>query len=153
MSEVTESSAKDYKPTFDLKMLTRTVREIALERPTHVYNHGGRGCAYVDLDPDYEPCETGCLIGTALRKLGVPAAYFLETDQNQGTAVRSVLESLFGHDLDIVSGVNRGENAFCMTWLAKVQQLQDHKTAWGECVRMADDQVFRYATGVWNWNT
>lgn len=117
-----------------LSRLIDTIRQIAATEPDFVYNIGS--------DPDsvcaYAPNRLnrcGCLVGEALRVLGVPdrvladldalAASFTPT-QWGSIAAREALAHLVEAD------------ALSSPWVAYVQNVQDGGYSWGEAVAQAD---------------
>lgn len=105
--------------------LEPTVRELAAERPEHVYapfsgvpdDAAGARCLYV------HPEGFGCLFGHALGRLGVPREFLAHVE---GLAIDDVLRDL------------SGESWAVEDWAVEVQAAQDREEPWGNAVAYAD---------------
>lgn len=113
------------------EQIAQAIRDIAAERPDHVYVKGERTdgitapCLYVrNGGPD-------CIVGQALWRLGVIDASLEGTPSNNQTAAgilgdlvrKEVVAPITNHTLD---------------WIMEVQMRQDKLRPWGECISSAN---------------
>lgn len=122
----------------DLDRLEAEVRRIAREDPEHIYEpppetideYGamrGGDCSY--LPDDNNP--QGCLIGAALRAVGVTP-----TEDFEGNAANQVIEDI----LATIEVTIEGRFEDKVEWFRLVQSAQDEGTAWGKAVEHADKE-------------
>lgn len=102
--------------------LIQTVRDLASESPDNIYNRpeGMSVCLY-----NKGICtngSVGCIFGQAFRKLGI------EVDEDGWIVI--VLITVFGYQS---SSQNK--------WCSFVQCNQDRQKTWGECIKIADEEV------------
>lgn len=91
------------------------------ESPRHMQG-GDESCFYVHRDPDGSDARPGCLVGTALHRLGVPLG---ELEKHEGTDAFTML----WHITDLP---DRARGAF-----SGAQEAQDTGETWGEALRQA----------------
>ena len=104
--------------------LARAIREVAAEDPNYVYQRpGSRVCLYVHWDAN-GTLRPGCLIGTALHRLGVP----LET--LSGYESKPAHEVLDHVAPDVSSHMRRAAT--------RVQRVQDLGATWRQAARLLD---------------
>lgn len=97
----------------------------------HVYERGPvDGCYNVTLDGDPD-----CIVGTALIWLGVPAQWFLESDETFGGSRRGVGAGVVCNMLYRSELFDVDEEAADL--FRDVQVYQDQGVAWGEAVTRA----------------
>ncbi|RKN35961.1 hypothetical protein [Streptomyces hoynatensis] len=103
--------------------LARAIREVAAEDPNYVYRRRGRGATSSAKRCNCPICS-GCLIGTALHRLGVP----LETlAQHESKPAHEVLD----HVAPDVS-------SYMKLKATRVQRLQDLGATWRQAARRLD---------------
>jgi hypothetical protein len=127
----------NYVATFTVGDLINEVLVLANEMPDYVYlapededdEEFVEGCSYLRSHDD---ATKGCIMGQAMRRLGVPDDVLLE---HEGQTIVRVLETL-----GVVDGPMGGDPSTWGTgerWLFDVQQRQDTGEAWGAAVRHA----------------
>ena len=107
----------------DIDKLIAAIRELAAESPDNIYDRGqSHACSYVVGE-----CSNGtqgCIVGQALRRLGLETPDFKEP----------VDDYLFNHyDCGRVDDVSR------TLWLIAVQTEQDSSNTWAYAVEDADE--------------
>ena len=113
------------KNNIDLTKLVAAVRALAAENPERVYaSCSVAGCVYKPTKQQ-DGGTYGCIVGEALRRIGVSSTGLDSVDGEQG-----IYSRLF--QIGIRDDVQ-------IDWLTKVQGLQDSGTSWSEAVLKADD--------------
>jgi hypothetical protein len=104
--------------------LIAAVREIAAERPDHVYDsESDEGCVYIDKDGN-----PSCIIGHAGYKLA------LITREPQGCWDSTDICAV---SYELRWSLSNDE----LRWLSAVQTHQDRGVSWGAAVELADAEV------------
>ncbi len=101
--------------------IIREVKRLAAESPDNVYNPNGAGCSYTLGDNTNG--SRGCIVGQALKALGVDLAALRE-------GIIEVCLNRIPHESDVDNGI---------LWLAGVQGCQDSRNPWGEAVLNNDN--------------
>lgn len=108
-----------------VEKLVAAVREVAAEKPDHVYQTPANGtCAYV-LDG-----QPSCIVGQAAWRLGLIDGSFEKHIEENTAGVTTFLRYL-GAAMD-------EDNEYEREFLDAVQEKQDQEVAWGEAVELAD---------------
>jgi hypothetical protein len=126
--------------TFTLAELVAEVRRIAAEQPDHTYQFltGQRTCTYAPESVGAGGKETqSCLVGQALRALGVPDGFFAHWNR---AAFRELSTHLFDSG-DLVHGGDPVADGRGRLWLERVQSSQDRGNNWANAVAFADDAL------------
>ena len=111
------------------KDLMAEVRKLASEYPDCIVN----ACLYIDAESSQYPDINGCIIGVALRRLGVTEEMCHEAHEFTCSSIQMAeVRSHFG-----VLDASQVEVA----WLYKVQRHQDLKNKWSEAITVADDHI------------
>lgn len=140
MSDLT---VKPYTPNFTVADVVAKVRELAAANPTFEYRSHERQvalpasptCSY--LPDEWNPL--GCIVGAALRSLGVPEDVLRS---HEGLGAGPMLSALFGDRVDHVVD----------DWFTVLQQAQDTGHPWGEAVATADEYLHDdYADELPSW--
>lgn len=114
---------------FSSEELEAKVREIAAEKPEHVYqrHEDDDSCLYVEEDAETgEYTKPGCIFGKAFLSLGVSPDR-LVTYNRRG--ISGIMPTLFPE----VKSTNEQ-----LSWRSVVQMRQDSGSTWSEAVRIAD---------------
>lgn len=110
------------------------VRKLAEEMPDFVYRPdfendqvgSANGCSYIYGGCKLYPNCCGCIMGQALRRLGV-----MVPESKDNVPIYLLLKSI-----DLREGLTGRTEG----WLATVQQEQDRGNAWADCVKAADER-------------
>ncbi|WP_026415449.1 hypothetical protein [Actinomadura oligospora] len=100
------------------EQLESKVRELAVDKPNHVYFRGGYAICRYNADDR----QSGCIFGQAFAALGVRIVTEME-----GTSIGAVLDWL-GVPFSVEQGA----------WARIVQFRQDQQGTWMEAIREAD---------------
>lgn len=110
------------------------IREQAVERPDHTYEPKDGSCLYVHWTQDaagvLPKAEPGCIVGSALMRLGYPAEWL---------SVAGGVHVLLGHLQEY--GVKVEVPIEVKDWASKVQNHQDNREPWGQAVQNTDRTI------------
>lgn len=116
------------------------IKKLAAEMPDFVYvadpEHkiGSTGCSYIYGGCNKYPEHCGCIVGQALKRLGIDVA-----EQHEDAPASLVLRYLGLSDR--VGRFVHGANTMLRhsRWISVVQRQQDKGSSWSEAVEAADD--------------
>lgn len=115
-----------------LQDLKKKVEEIAARHKRGVYNPRTGICSYSTGIVKDGPQTKGCLLGQALREMGILARVVRKGLDKK--TVRNILPHVcFKKDLDPGDSYNES----LVDWMCDVQVSQDEGSPWGSCVKSA----------------
>lgn len=136
----------------DLDALITSVRKFAAERPDFVYAGRPNGVAHGPVCAYQRHGVPDCIVGHGFADIGIPMERIAEFDDDteySNSMLPYLLWEAFGliHDYDHAEaaadllfdgGPLLAEIDQRILWLSAVQQHQDAKKPWGQCVAEAD---------------